>query len=38
LKCDDETAEEIVDALNEINEDDGEWYVGDQQDEYVYDN
>lgn len=36
LKCDDETADEIVDALNEINEDDGEWYVGDEQDEYVY--
>lgn len=38
LECDDNTAEDIVDALNEMNDGDGEWYIGDEQDEYVYDN
>lgn len=36
LNCDDDTAEEIVDTLIELNNDDGEWYIGDERDEYVY--
>ena len=38
LDCDDDTAEDIVDALNEMTDGYGEWYIGDEQDEYVYDN
>lgn len=38
LNCDDVIAEDIVDALNEINDGNGKWYVGDEQEEYVYTN
>ena len=39
LKCDDDTAEKIVDTLNEMAENNGEdglWYIGDETEEYVY--
>ena len=36
LDCDVDTAEDIVNALNEMNDGDAEWYLGDEQEEYVY--
>jgi hypothetical protein len=39
LDCDAETADNLVDTLNELAEKNGEeglWYFGDEQDEYVY--
>lgn len=39
LDCDAETADNLVDTLNELAENNGEeglWYFGDEQDEYVY--